>query len=106
MGGSRISRILSQFGPERREILRKRLDVEYVPRCGLHELVKLGARDEDFPRTRNCVFCKHWHKDIDSDTCLECLSTLHLDNFSVQDDAKEDPRYQYMEKEDQEGVAL
>lgn len=55
----------------------------YVPqRLTLRDVIKMEARDED-NEAKLCCFCAHNHNKLDSQTCLECLGTEHLDNFKA-----------------------
>lgn len=75
------------------EILEKRLNVEVPPRCGRHECVK-SAYDPVRPY-RSCIHCNHYHLSYTCKTCLECLATEELCNFSVRKDDMEEEWYRY-----------
>ena len=83
--------------PEKKEWLKKRVDVATPGQCALHECVKV-ARDDSFP-PRTCIWCAYYHNPVTGDICLPCLATEHLDNFKVEKYAENDERYQYMVEE-------
>lgn len=54
----------------------------YVPpRCALHECIKV----QGVAPGKMCMLCIHWHKSLNSKTCNECIQTLELVNFKMQD---------------------
>lgn len=59
-----------------------RLNKEYdvPPRCSIHEVVKGEARGL-IDHNKWCPFCSHYHLNLTSKTCYECLKTDDLDNF-------------------------
>ena len=54
----------------------------YCPaRVGQHENIK----GQGVAPGKRCILCAHWHKSLRSDTCSECIRTLDLINFQIQE---------------------
>lgn len=67
----------------------------YVPdRCALHECIK----GQGVAPGKRCILCVHWHKKLKSDICSECLQTLALINFRMQDGLQKE-LYEMMQSE-------
>ena len=62
-------------------ILQKRFDVIVPPRCTLHQCVKGRATGTD--ERRRCIICAHYKLNLNSQRCMDCLSTEELDQFEV-----------------------
>ena len=75
-------------------LLKTRLDVETPGRCAPHQCVKQVADPDD--KSRSCVFCAHYHLSLKAQTCLDCLSTLHLDHFKPEKYVAESEWYRYL----------
>ena len=57
----------------------------YCPgRCAPHQIIKSSFDPND--RSRRCIFCEYYTLSLKADKCVECLCTIHLDNFKLQKD--------------------
>lgn len=78
------------------EFFKKRfavLEQPLPPRVTPHDVVKNAYDTDDI--SRRCIFCTHYALSLKAQTCLDCLSTEHLDNFNVVDYVKDKLWYQY-----------
>lgn len=71
------------------------------PRVAMHQVIKSQGI---YPGKR-CILCVHYHKDLKSDTCNDCIVTMELVNFKMRDDLNE-ILYRMMEAEVNEGKVL
>lgn len=61
----------------------------YCPaHCALHEVIK-GARVSNPSDSEiwGCIWCKHYHLKLTSDTCSDCLASESLINYRPQEAA-------------------
>ena len=54
---------------------------------------------------KRCILCVHYHKDLKSATCNDCICTMELVNFKMRDDLNE-ILYSMMESEVNGGKVL
>jgi len=60
--------------------LTKRLEVEIPPRCTQHQCVK-GAAFDPSGSYKGCITCERYHLNLNTETCLTCLASEHLDHY-------------------------